>query len=88
MPIFAKLNSVQLHRITASAVDRSSEPATPSFSRGRWETPCTSLTAAGRARERRRCPHHVDGDSFGELSMLSDEARSASIVATSVRSRV
>jgi CRP-like cAMP-binding protein/Ca2+-binding EF-hand superfamily protein len=85
VPIFAKLDNVQLHRITASVVDTKFRAGNTIVQQGEMGDSMYII-------DRGRCDVLVnnvvvhtmsDGDSFGELSMLSDEARSASIVAAS-----
>eukprot|EP01043_Picozoa_sp_COSAG02_P038837 COSAG02_NODE_3025_length_7518_cov_30.632565_1_plen_947_part_00 len=86
VPIFAKLNNVQLHRITASGVDTKFRAGDTIVQQGELGDSMYII-------DHGRCDVLVndvvvhtmsDGDSFGELSMLSDEPRSASIVASSV----
>jgi CRP-like cAMP-binding protein len=84
VPIFAKLDKMQLHRIVSASVSTTYRAGDTVVTQG-------DMGDAMYIIERGRCDVIVngtvvhklsDGDSFGELSLLSDEARSASIVAT------
>jgi CRP-like cAMP-binding protein len=85
VPIFSKLDKMQLHRIVSAAVSATFRGGDTIVSQGDMGDTMYII-------ERGRCDvlvgdtvvhKYSDGDSFGELSLLSDEARSASVVATS-----